>query len=363
MKLIIQIPCYNEEGTLSVALSALPRTVPGIDKVEWLIIDDGSTDRTVEVAKENGVDHIVSFPTNRGLAKGFMAGLEACLRFEADIIVNTDADNQYNAEDIPKLIQPILEGTAEYVIGARPIMEISHFSPIKKLLQRLGSSVVRIASGTSIPDSPSGFRAMSREAALQLNVFNPYTYTLETIIQAGRKNITITSVPVRTNEELRPSRLVRSTWSYVRRSMLTIMRIFMVYEPSKVFGWIGALPFGLGVLLMLRWLVYTLWITPDRVRAPSLILAAVLILIGMQVWVFAMIANLISTNRNLIENIQLRTRRLELMIPADKTNTQSYADNTTSSTHLEGSESISDPEVLVTESDQSSVMAKLGDVT
>jgi glycosyltransferase involved in cell wall biosynthesis len=353
MKLIIQIPCYNEEDTLSVALSALPRSAPGVDTVEWLIIDDGSTDRTVEVAKENGVDHIVSFPTNRGLAQGFIAGLDECLRLGADIIVNFDADNQYNAEDIPTLIQPILDGKADYVIGARPIREIEHFSPMKKLLQRLGSWVVRLASGTDIPDGPSGFRAMSRETALQLNVFDPYTYTLETIIQAGRKNIAITSVPIRTNEDLRPSRLVRNVWSYVRRSMLTIMRIFMVYEPAKVFGWIGALPFGLGVLLMLRWLVYTLWITPDRVRAPSLILAAILILVGMQLWIFAMIANLISTNRCLLENIQLRTRRLELAIPADMPDTGSAGKGPSDRTYSETNGLISRPDVVACESDQS----------
>jgi glycosyltransferase involved in cell wall biosynthesis len=362
MKLIIQIPCYNEEGTLSIALSALPRELPGIDEVEWLIINDGSTDRTVEVAKENGVDHIVSFPTNRGLAKVFIAGIDACLERGADIIVNTDADNQYNAEDIPKLIRPILEGKADYVVGARPIMEIKHFSPIKKLLQRLGSWAVRIASGTDIPDSPSGFRAISREAALQLNVFNPYTYTLETIIQAGRKNIAITSVSIRTNEDLRPSRLVKSLWSYVRRSMLTILRIFMVYEPAKVFGWIGALPFSLGVLLMVRWLFYTLWLTPDRVRAPSLILAAILVLIGVQLWIFAMIANLISTNRSLLENIQLRTHRLELAIPAGKTD---FEGSDKQHAHTETSESMSGSDKVASELDldQSSSTAKASDVT
>ncbi|MEL6911501.1 MAG: glycosyltransferase family 2 protein, partial [Cyanobacteria bacterium J06598_4] len=204
MKLIIQIPCYNEEATLGLTLGELPRQIPGIDRVEWLIINDGSRDRTVEVAQACGVDHIVDLPSNQGLAKAFTAGIEACLAAGADIIVNTDADNQYCAADIPLLTAPILQGNAEIVIGTRPIESIKHFSPIKKLLQKLGSSVVRLASQTSIPDAPSGFRAISREAALKLNVFNEYTYTLETIIQAGQKGLVITSVPIRTNGFLRP---------------------------------------------------------------------------------------------------------------------------------------------------------------
>ena len=224
-KLIIQIPCYNEENTVGTTLAALPRHLPGIDTIEWLVIDDGSRDRTVEVAKDNGVDHIVQFPMNQGLAKAFMAGLEACVKAGADIIVNTDADNQYCADDIPKLIQPILLGKAEIVVGARPIWKTKHFSSTKKLLQQLGSAVVRLASKTNIPDAPSGFRAFSREAALRLNVFNNYTYTLETIIQAGQKGMAITSVPIRTNPVLRPSRLVKSTPTYVVRSLFTILRI------------------------------------------------------------------------------------------------------------------------------------------
>lgn len=219
MKLIIQIPCYNEASTLAIALAELPRDVEGFDKVEWLIINDGCTDNTVEVAKDNGVDHVVNFPRNCGLAKAFLAGVDACLRLGADIIVNTDADNQYCAADIPKLVAPLLDGKAEIVIGARPINDIEHFSPIKKVLQRFGSRIVRITSNTDIPDAPSGFRAMSRNAAMQLHVFNQYTYTLETIIQAGQKGIVTTSVPIRTNADLRPSRLVKSISSYVRRSI------------------------------------------------------------------------------------------------------------------------------------------------
>jgi glycosyltransferase involved in cell wall biosynthesis len=313
VKLIIQIPCYNEEQTLAIALRELPRQLPGIDKVEWLIINDGSQDNTVEVARREGVDHIVSFPRNRGLARAFMAGLEAGLKAGADIIVNTDADNQYQAADIPKLIEPILQGKAEYVIGARPIDDIEHFSPIKKMLQKFGSWVVRKFSKTSIADSPSGFRAMTREAAMQLNVFNEYTYTLETIIQAGQKGIAITSVPIRTNGELRPSRLVKSISSYVRRSMFTILRIFVVYRPLRSFLWAGAAPATLGALLMIRWLYYYfLAYDPTRTRAPSLIIAAVLLIVAFQLWAIGVVADLLAANRKMMEDIQLRVRRQEI---------------------------------------------------
>ena len=309
-KLIIQIPCYNEEFTLETTLAALPRYLPGIDCIEWLVIDDGSKDRTVEVAKANGVNHIVQFPTNQGLAKAFMAGLEASLKAGADIIVNTDADNQYCADDIPKLIQPILLGKAEIVVGARPIWKTKHFSSTKKLLQKLGSLVVRLASKTNIPDAPSGFRAFSREAALQLNVFNNYTYTLETIIQAGQKGMAITSVPIRTNPDLRPSRLVRSTPAYVVRSVLTILRIFMLYKPLRFFLLLGSVPFSLGVILGVRWLLF-FWAGSERTRVPSLILTAILILIGFQLWMFGLVADLMSANRRLVEDVQLRMRRLD----------------------------------------------------
>ena len=315
MKLVIQIPCYNEEATLGLTLSELPRQLPGIDKIEWLIINDGSRDRTVEVAKTNGVDHIVDFQRNQGLAKVFMAGLEASLKAGADIIVNTDADNQYCAADIPRLIAPILEGRAEIVIGERPIQEIKHFSPLKKFLQRLGSLVVRLASNTRIPDAPSGFRAISREAALQLNVFNEYTYTLETIIQAGQRGLSITSVPIRTNGYLRPSRLVKSIPIYVKHSILTILRVFMTYRPLQFFTLLGSIPFGLGFLLCCRWL-FLFWgiigDNPAKPRVPSLVLAAILILIGVQFWIFGLVADLMSVNRQLLEDVQLRLRRKEL---------------------------------------------------
>jgi glycosyltransferase involved in cell wall biosynthesis len=272
MKLIIQIPCYNEEATLGLTLSELPRQLPGIDKVEWLIINDGSRDRTLEVAQACGVDHIVNLQSNQGLAKCFMSGIEACLEAGADIIVNTDADNQYCAADIPQLIAPILAGNAQIVIGARPIQSIKHFSPLKKLLQNFGSFVVRLASQTEIPDAPSGFRAINREAALRINVFNEYTYTLETIIQAGQKGLIITSVPIRTNGFVRPSRLVKNISTYVQRSILTIVRIFMTYRPLRFFMLLGSVPFGLGFLLCCRWL-WLFWgiigDNPAKPRVPS----------------------------------------------------------------------------------------------
>lgn len=311
-KLIIQIPCYNEEATLGLTLSELPRQIAGIDTVEWLVINDGSADRTVEVARSLGVDHIVSFEHNQGLAKAFMAGLEASLKAGADIIVNTDADNQYCAADIPLLVEPILMGQAEIVIGARPIRQIKHFSPVKKILQEFGSWVVRMVSNTDIPDAPSGFRAISRNAALQINVFNQYTYTLEMIIQAGQKGMAITSVPVRTNDYLRPSRLVKSIPAYVRRSILTILRIFMTYQPLKFFFLLGSLPFTLGTLLGVRWLILFFIEQSIRARVPSLVLAAILILIGFQLWIFGLVADLMSVNRRILEDIQLRLRRAEM---------------------------------------------------
>ncbi|MFB6274746.1 MAG: glycosyltransferase family 2 protein [Halothece sp.] len=307
-KLIIQIPCYNEEATLGATLADLPREVPGVDQVEWLIIDDGSRDRTVEVAKASGVDHIIRHPKNQGLAKAFMSGLRASLAADADMIVNTDADNQYCAADIPYLIEPILLKQADIVVGARPISKIPHFSPLKKTLQQLGSYVVRLASNTNIPDAPSGFRAFSREAALQINVFDNYTYTLETIIQAGQKGIAITSVPVRINEDLRPSRLVKSTPGYVWRSMTTILRIFMLYNPLRFFLITGSIPFSMGFLLGVRWLIF-FFMGAERTRIPSLILTAILILIGFQLWMFGLVADLMAANRKLMEDLQSYLRK------------------------------------------------------
>ena len=320
-KLIIQIPCYNEEATLGLTIAQLPRSLPEVDTIELLIINDGSRDRTLEVARACGVHHIVNFKRNQGLAKGFMAGIELALIAGADIIVNTDADNQYCADDIPKLIQPILDGTAEIAIGARPIQEIKDFSPIKKLLQKLGSWVVRVASNTNVPDAPSGFRAFSREAALQLNVFNEYTYTLETIIQAGQKGIAIAHVPIRTNGYLRPSRLVKSIPLYIQRSIITIIRIFMTYRPLQFFMLLGSIPLSAGFLLCMRWLILFWGIVgsdPTKSRVPSLILAAIFILIGIQLWIFGLVADLMSVNRKLLEDVQLRLRRQHLEVKSQK---------------------------------------------
>jgi len=304
MKLIIQIPCYNEAETLDIALKALPREVEGFDTVEWLIINDGSIDDTVKVAKECGVDYIVDFKHNQGLAKGFMAGIKECLKQGADVIVNTDADNQYEADDIPKLTQPIIDGKAEYVVGARPISQTDHFSPAKKFLQKLGSWVVRKASKTNIPDAPSGFRAISKECAQQLNVYNNYTYTLETIIQAGQKNMAITSVPIRTNEDLRPSRLLSSIPNYIKKSVVTIMRIFVVYKPFQFFMTIAAILFGLGFLLGLRFL-YFYFSGDGEGHMQSVVLAGVLMGMGFQTGLIAFIADLLSVNRKLLEELKV----------------------------------------------------------
>jgi len=308
MKLIIQIPCYNEAATLAVALSALPREVPGFDKVEWLIIDDGSTDETVKVAQENGADHIVRHIRNQGLARAFMTGIREAVRFGADVIVNTDADNQYNADDIPSLTRPIIKGQADIVVGARPIDSINHFSSIKKIMQKMGSRVVRAASRTDIPDATSGFRAMSRDAAQQLVVFNDYTYTLETIIQAGQKNMSITSVPVRVNADLRPSKLVKSIPSYIIRGIVTIARIFIVYRPFLFFSSIGVVLFGSGILIGMRFMWFYLE-GQGGGHIQSLILASVLLGMGFQTLLIAVIADLLSVNRKLLEDVRYTMKR------------------------------------------------------
>lgn len=300
MKLIIQIPCLNESATLGVTLADLPREVPGFASVEWLIIDDGSTDDTATVARRLGVDHVVRHPVNRGLAAAFMTGIDACLRLGADVIVNTDADNQYNAADIPALTAPIIGGAADMVIGARPIDETEHFSWIKKRLQRLGSWAVRVASKTDVEDAPSGFRAISRETAMRLNVFNRYTYTLETIIQAGQSNLRIASVPIRTNGDLRPSRLVKSISSYVRRSLVTILRVFVIYRPLFSFLVVGALLAIPGLLIGLRFLYY-FFTGSGEGHVQSLILASLLLTLAALAGMCGVLADLTATNRKLLE--------------------------------------------------------------
>ena len=310
MKLIIQIPCYNEAETLEVALNDLPKHIDGIDEIEYLIINDGSKDNTVEVAKNWGVNYVVNFRNNKGLARGFMAGLDACLRNGADIIVNTDADNQYCGEDIEKLIQPILRGEAGMVVGERPIDDTAHFSPLKKKLQHLGSWVVRKASRTNIPDAPSGFRAYSRHTAMRMNVINDYTYTLETIVQAGRQKIAITSVPIRTKGELRPSRLFNSMFGYVKKSMLTIGRAFMMYRPLYFFTWIAGI-FGVsGIALGIRFLVYYFQGSGDG-HVQSLLLSTMLIIIAVVTGSIGLLGDVISANRKLLEDIQFTVRELK----------------------------------------------------
>ncbi|MCM8804332.1 MAG: glycosyltransferase [Candidatus Omnitrophica bacterium] len=307
-KLIIQIPCYNEASVLPHTLKELPRKLDRFDTVEWLVIDDGSTDNTIEVARNLGVDHIVRFTKHQGLARAFMAGLETCLKLGADVIVNTDADNQYNAKDIPKLISPILEGNADMVIGSRSIENIEHFSFLKKRLHRLGSYVVRWISRTEISDAPSGFRALSKEAAMRLNVFNDFTYTLETIIQAGQKNMAVLSIPITVNEDLRPSRLIKSIFSYIIKSLSTIVRIFVVYKPFRFFFIIGLILFSFGFLIGIRYLYYYLT-TGGAGHIQSLILAAILLGMGFQTIMVAFIADLLSVNRKLLEDIQYQLRK------------------------------------------------------
>lgn len=300
--LVIQIPCFNEGATLGVTLAALPRHVPGFGRVEWMVIDDGSTDDTIEVARAAGVDHIVRLGRNQGLARAFAAGLEAAVRAGADVIVNTDADNQYCADDIPKLTAPILAGEADLVIGARPIVDTPHFSRTKKALQLLGSMVVRMASRTTVVDAPSGFRALSREAALRLHVHGEYTYTLETIIAAGRKNMAVASVPIRTNPDLRPSRLVRNLPDYVLRSAVTILRSFATYKPLRLFVGVGSVLFAVGVGLGLRY-VYLAWQGDGAGHVQSVILSAFLMGLGVLSGLIGIVADLIAVNRRLLEKL------------------------------------------------------------
>jgi len=306
MKLIIQIPCYNEEKTLPAVIRDLPRELPGIDKVEYLVIDDGSSDRTVEVARELGVDHVLSLGSNQGLACAFLKGLNRCLELGADIIVNTDGDNQYQGGCIEKLIEPIVEGRLDIVVGARPIGEIEHFSWMKKKLQSLGSRVVRQFSGTDIPDTTSGFRGYCAEAAMKLHVFNRYTYTLETIIQAGHMNMRIGHVPIEVNPQTRRSRLISSIPHYVWRSTSIILRSYITYKPLRTFLYLAAVPGAAGLLICLYWLLF--W---GSGHLQILILAAILLIIAFHLLSLGILADLISANRKLIQDNIYNTQKLK----------------------------------------------------
>jgi glycosyltransferase involved in cell wall biosynthesis len=310
-KLIIQIPCLNEAETLPATLRDLPRSLPGIDRIEILVIDDGSRDGTAEVARANGVHHVVRFRRRKGLAAAFMAGIDAALKLGADFIVNTDADNQYVGEDIAKLIEPLVRGEADIVIGDRNIQALAEMSPQKKRLQRLGSWVVRQVSGTQVPDTTSGFRAYTREAALRMTIVSEFSYTLESIIQAGKRRMAIAHVPIRTNPRVRPSRLFDSIWSYLKASTATIVRIYAMYEPLKVFSYIGAAISMLGAVLVVRFLFY--YFTGTGLgHVQSLILSAVLMIVGFQVLLIGLVSDVISGNRKLLEDLVYRIRSLEL---------------------------------------------------
>jgi glycosyltransferase involved in cell wall biosynthesis len=311
MKLIIQIPCRNESGSLPQTVADLPRQLEGVSRIEFLVIDDGSTDDTAEVAQRLRVDHIVRLPSHRGLAEAFRAGLGEALRQGADIVVNTDGDNQYRAEDIPRLIEPVLRGEADMVVGARPIQAIRHFSFLKKLLQRLGSWAVRKVSNTEVADATSGFRAFSRTAALRLNIFSSYTYTLETLIQAGLSNMRVVSVPVRTNAPTRESRLISNIPSYIQRSLLTMLRIFILYKPLRFFVLVGLVIFATGFAIGLRFFYHYL-LGQGEGMVQSLILASVLLLMGFQVGIAGLLSDLIATNRRILEEIQVQERLREL---------------------------------------------------
>jgi len=310
VKLIIQIPCLNEEQILPETLKDLPKSINGVDVIETLVIDDGSTDRTVKVAREHGAHHVLSLTNNKGLAKAFYYGLNQALKLGADIVVNTDADNQYNAEDIKNLIEPILQKKADIVIGDRMVETIRHFSPLKIFLQKLGSWVVRQLSGTRVPDATSGFRAYSRSAAMQVNVISNFTYTLETIISAGNKNLAITHVPVRTNPKARESRLFPNIRTYIRRSLVTLIKVYSMYKPLRVFAIVGGVSFFGGVLLGLRYVYYYFQGDPGHVQ--SVILAGVLLIVGIQIAMMGIAAELIAVNRQILEDIQLRVKKEEL---------------------------------------------------
>ncbi len=316
MKLIIQIPCFNEEQSLPITIAELPREIAGIDEIEVLIIDDGSTDKTVEVAKSLGVNHVVKFEENKGLAKAFVAGITRALEEGADIIVNTDADNQYQAKDIEKLVRPIIEKQADIVIGSRPVASIKHFSFLKKCLQKLGSWVMRLLSSTDVKDAPSGFRAFSRTAAMQLNIFDNYSYTLETIIQAKAKGLTIKNVDICVNPELRKSRLFKNMFSYILKSAYTMIRMFIIYRPFRFFAVLGLISLLIGFGISCRFL-YFYFTGFGRGHIQSLIFAAVFLLSGVQIGLIAVLAELIAINRKLLEDVQNRLKMYGLQKKSD----------------------------------------------
>jgi glycosyltransferase involved in cell wall biosynthesis len=308
MKLIIQIPCYNEAETLPKTLALIPRTIEGFDEVEILIIDDGSEDNTAEIARESGADHIVHMPRHLGLAQVYAQGLDACLRLGADVIVNTDADNQYRAEEIAKLVKPILEGDAEMVIGDRGVRDLEHFSPFKRKLQVIGSKIVSMTAGFEIPDATSGFRAVTREVALQTMVLSNYSYTLETLIQAGTNRVRVVSVPIATNPPERPSRLFTSIRNYLSHSGVTILRSIAMYRPLRVFSWISAVLLLTGLILGVRFLVYYFQGVGSG-HIQSLILTAILLIIGFITFLIGLLADLVSFNRKILEEILYRLRQ------------------------------------------------------
>jgi glycosyltransferase involved in cell wall biosynthesis len=311
MKLIIQVPCYNEEAVLPQTVQDLPRALPGVDQIEYLVVDDGSTDHTAEVAQEVGVHHIIRLRHNRGLAYAFVKGMEAALEAGADIIVNTDADNQYRGDDVGRLIQPILEGRADIVVGDRGVAALERFSPVKRWLQRLGSQVVERASGIPVPDATSGFRAFTRESALRLTVLSDYTYTLETLIQAGVRRMAVVYVPIRTNPQTRPSRLISSIPSFLTISTITIIRFYIMYRPMRVFTAIGGTLIAGGVVLGLRFLCFQL-LHRGTGNVQSLILAAILSIVGIQVCLIGLTADLVRMNRKILEDTLYKVRRMEL---------------------------------------------------
>src|SRR2546423_3318704 len=325
MKLIIQIPCFNEQDQLPSTLSELPRELPGVDTIEWLIIDDGSTDRTVEVARAHGVDHIVRLTNNKGLAAGFQAGLDACLKLGADLIVNTDADNQYNAGDIPKLLAPILAGDADMVVGDRDVGTVEHFSRVKVGLQKLGSAVVRRASETNVPDTTSGFRAYNREAAIQLQVVSRFTYTLETIIQAGKMLVAVDHTPIRTNPKTRESRLFPSINSYVRTNSLSIFRIYALYEPLRVFMTAAAIVGLVSLVIWGRFLAFFIE-GHGSGHIQSLIAGAVLFMVAVQLAALGVVGDILAGSRVLSQRILERVRRVELRLGVEASHYQPGAE-------------------------------------